>query len=255
MLLSGQDLGGAVASGVAAPDVSIVVPCFDEAHRLDSCFEGLDRARRALGVASEVLIVDDGSRDATAEIAEAHAAARADVRVLREPHRGKGGAVRAGVLAARGAWVVMADADWSLDPEDLGALLPPCAPDADVVIASREHTGAHRFDEPEHRHLMGRVFNRLVQVLVLPGVQDSQCGYKAFRQPSARALFEALETVGWAFDVEVIARAQKEGLRIVTVPVAWRWRADSRVRHVRDTLAMSLDVWRIRGRMRRKTPR
>ena len=231
------------------PVVSIVIPCFDEAHRLEACFEGLDRARAALPFASEAVVVDDGSSDGTLVLAQRLAERRDGVRVLAERHRGKGGAVRAGALAARGAWIVMADADWSLPPESLAELLPPRAPDAALVIACRESAGARRVGEPEHRHLMGRVFNTLVQRWLLPGIEDSQCGYKAFDRDAARELFGALETNGWAFDVELLVRARQLGLPIASVPVTWAYRDDSRVQKLRDTLRMSRDLLRLRRRL------
>ncbi len=237
------------------PLVSIVIPCFDEAHRLDACFAGLDRARAALPGPSEALLVDDGSTDDTLAMARTLAAERRDVEVLAEPHRGKGGAVRAGVLRARGAWIVMADADWSLPPDELPRLLPPLAPDVDVAIACREAAGAERVGEPEHRHLMGRVFNGLVQALVLPGIEDSQCGYKAFRRDAALALFGALETDGWAFDVELLVRARHAGRTVASVPVTWAYQDDSRVQKLRDTLRMTLDLVRLRRRLGLARPR
>jgi dolichyl-phosphate beta-glucosyltransferase len=224
------------------PLLSLVVPCYDEAHRLPSTFEGLRALQRALPFRLEVLLVDDGSRDDTSPLAARLGADLPGFRLLSEPHRGKGGALRAGVLAARGEYVFLADADWSMPPEQVLAFLPPALVDFDVAIASREVEGAVRHGEPLRRHLLGRAFNRLVQLAVLPGIEDSQCGFKCLRRDAAVALFDRSRTDGWAFDVELLVLARERGLRIREIPIDWHYRADSRLRPGRDGLAMARDV-------------
>ncbi len=225
------------------PSVTLVIPCFNEARRLASTFAGIDRLP---DVVTEVVVVDDGSTDDTLALATALASQRDRVRVQAEPHRGKGGAVRAGVLTSQAAWVCFADADWSVPPESVLDFLPPKAPPADVLIATREGASSRRRGEPRHRHLLGRAFNAWVRAVALPGLQDSQCGFKAFRGDVARELFGALATTGWAFDVELLRRAQLAGLRIAEVPVVWTHDADSRVRVGRDALGMAAEVVQIR---------
>ncbi len=230
--------------------LSVVVPCYNESARLAGTFEGLDRLVSALGEAPEVLLVDDGSEDRTLALARELAADRPWVQVIAAPHRGKGGAIRQGVRRSTGDWVVLADADWSVSPEALLALLPPLGPAADVVVGSREEDGAVRRDEPTYRHLLGRGFNALVQLL-LPGVEDSQCGYKALRGPAARRLFDRCRLDGWAFDVELLYLARRWGLAVETVPVEWTFREDSRVRPARDAPRMAIDLARIALNARR----
>ncbi len=218
------------------------MPCYDEAHRLKGTFQGLRTLQGALPFPVEVILVDDGSRDGTAQLAEELGSTLSGFRVLREPHRGKGGALRAGVFAAQGEFVFLADADWSMPPEQVLAFLPPALVDFDVAIASREVRGAVRHGEPLRRHLLGRAFNRLVQAAVLPGIEDSQCGFKCLRREAALALFSTTRSDGWAFDVELLLRARQQGLRVREVPIDWHYRADSRLRPGRDGLAMAWEV-------------
>ncbi len=225
------------------PEVTLVIPCFNEARRLATTFAGIDRLP---SIVTDVVLVDDGSTDDTLALLTALAAERAHVRVETGPHRGKGGAVRAGVLSSQAAWVCFADADWSVPPEGVLDFLPPRAPVADVLVATREGAASRRLGEPRHRHVLGRAFNAWVRAMALPGLQDSQCGFKAFRGDVARELFGALVTTGWAFDVEVLRRAQLAGLRVEEVPVVWTHDADSRVRVGRDALGMAAAVVRIR---------
>lgn len=227
--------------------VSVIVPCFNEERRLPRTFAGIDALPP---VVTEVIVVDDGSADRTAALARELAASRPHVQVVAAPHRGKGGAVRAGVLASHGEWVCFADADWSVAPTDLLEFLPPRAPAADILVATREGLGAERRGEPWPRHVAGRVFNALVRRTALSGLQDTQCGFKMFRGDVARSLFVDLATGGWAFDVEVLCRAHARGYRIREVPVAWTYDPDSRVRPG-DAFRMAWDVAGVALRHRR----
>lgn len=219
----------------------MVIPLFQEERRITRGFEGLAQLSDLLGGRPEVLLVDDGSRDRT--LALARGLAHPGDRVLAEPHRGKGGAVRAGALAARGRRVLVTDVDWSVPPTQVPLLL---ASPADLVLAVREGPGAVRVGEPPWRHLLGRAFNALVQATVLAGHEDTQCGCKLFRADAVPRLFAPLQTLGWSWDVEIIARAHREGLHVSEVPVAWRYEADTRLRPRRDAVAMAREVWRIR---------
>ncbi|RME24482.1 MAG: glycosyltransferase [Deltaproteobacteria bacterium] len=228
------------------PVLSVVIPLYDEARRLPLGLQGLAWLRRRVAGELEAILVDDGSSDET--LALARRAEGPGIRVLAEPHRGKGGALRAGVLAAVGDRILLTDVDWSVPPPQAMRLLDH---DADVVVATREGPGARRLGEPPWRHLLGRAFNRYVQAVLLAGYQDTQCGCKLLRGDAARALFSRLTIEGWAFDVELLMLCHHLGLRVAEQPVAWRYEADTRLRPVVDALAMAGDVWRIRRRLRR----
>jgi glycosyltransferase involved in cell wall biosynthesis len=234
-----------------APWLSLVIPAFNEAARLPATLDALAAYFAGQPYGVEVLVVDDGSADATAEEARARAVEWPAVRLLRLPHRGKGHAVRAGVLAARGEYIFLCDADLSMPIAELGKFLPERMRDCEIAIASREGPGARRFDEPVARHLMGRVFNAAVRLLVLPGIQDSQCGFKCLRGEAGRALAAAQTLDGWGFDVEWLALARHWGFRMAEVPIHWYCAASSRVHPLRDSWAMLRDVLTVRRALRR----
>ena len=193
-----------------------------------------------------MLVVDDGSTDATVAVVESFAAQHPYISVLKNPHRGKGYAIKSGMLAARGDYRFMCDADLSMPIEELARFLPPQCEGYDIAIGSREGGGAHRYNEPFHRHLMGRVFNAMVQLLTVRGLSDTQCGFKCFRAGAAEALFPLQRTDGWSFDVEVLFLAQRRGLRIAEVPISWHYKKESRVNPLRDTFNMFVETMSIR---------
>lgn len=227
-------------------DLSIVIPAFNEARRLPGTIADVVRYLDAREAAAEVLIVENGSGDETGRLADDAAAQDARFQAMHLPERGKGRAVRAGVLAGRGRIVAFCDADFSMPVDELDLLLEGVKRGADIAIASREAAGARRIGEPWLRHLQGRVFNWLVRVLAVAGLQDTQCGFKAFRREAAREVFRRQLLTGWAFDVEVLFLARRLGLVICEVPVTWRYDPSSRVRPVHDTIAMMREVLSIR---------
>jgi glycosyltransferase involved in cell wall biosynthesis len=221
----------------------------------------------------ELLVIDDGSTDATLALAQRFAAAHSELalRVIPNPHRGKAYTVRTGVMAARGKVVGFTDADLATPIDTLAAAIERFAAGADVVIGSREGLGAVRQDEPTYRHLMGRVFNGLVQIVALPGIQDTQCGFKLLRGPVAHKLFAASHLYGersavpqgpavTGFDVEILYLARRYGYRIAEVPVVWQYVAESKVNPLRDTLRnlndlLMVRVNSLRGRYRETSAR
>jgi dolichyl-phosphate beta-glucosyltransferase len=233
-------------ASVAPLDLSIIIPAFNEETRLPRAIAGLRSYLDASAHGTEVLIVENGSADRTFQIAGEAADADDRFRVLHLPQRGKGRAIREGVRASRGRSIVLCDADFSMPVEEILVLLNAVHDGADVVIGSREAPGAHRIGEPAHRHLMGRVFNWLVRVVAVPGIEDTQCGFKAFRGEVARDLFARQRIDGWAFDVEVLFLAARRGYTIREVPITWRYDPSSRVRPVRDTIAMMRELVAIR---------
>ncbi len=252
---------GRVSSPRAAPSLylSLIIPAYNEGGRIAQTLSVVVEYLRAQTYAWEMLVVDDGSDDDTLAVARRFARAQGDlpVRVIANPHRGKAYAVRSGVLAARGKLIGFTDADLATPIDTLAAVLPYFADGCHVVIGSREDRGAVRHDEPLHRHLMGRVFNWLVQLVALPGIEDTQCGFKVFRGPVAHELFAASQLYSdddappigpavTAFDVEVLFLARQRGYRIASVPVIWQYGTESKVSPLRDSARNFRDVLMVR---------
>ena len=244
-----------VPAGPTIPTRSLVIPMFDEQARIGDSIDVL--AASGLVDDVELVLVDDGSSDGTAEVAEAglvHAGFR-HARVLRLPqNRGKGAAVREGMLAARGASRVFVDADLCVSAEDIIRCFAELESGrADVVYGTRAHPGSelHR-NQPAHRVLSGRTFNLLLRVLGLTDERDTQCGLKGFSARAADAIFGRMTTDRFAFDVEVLARAARSGMHVVPLPVQWSHVEASRVRPVRDGIDMAMAVVRIRRQLDRE---
>ena len=230
--------------------LSVIVPAYNEADRLPP---SLARIRAWLDEASEdyeVIVVDDGSVDATAATTEALAAGWPQLQLLRLPlNTGKGAAVRAGMLRARGDLRLFTDADLSAPIEDLPLLRDRIGGACQVAIGSRAvDRSLVEVHQPFHRELMGRVNNVLIRSLVLRGIRDTQCGFKLFTAESAVACFAPLRTLRFGFDVEVLVRARRCGWTIAEVPVHWRHVEASRVRALRDSTRMIWDLASIRLR-------
>jgi dolichyl-phosphate beta-glucosyltransferase len=233
------------------PQLSVVIPAYNEAERLGP---SLDRALEYLerrGGSFEVLVVDDGSSDATGRVAAAYAAR--NVRLLTHPrNRGKGAALRTGVAATGGDRVLVSDADFSTPIEELPKLERRLA-DADLVLGSRAAPGADvRERQPLYRELMGKTFNLLIRILGVRGLRDTQCGFKLLRGEVGRELFAEMEIDGFAYDVEMVWLARQHGYRVVEVGVVWVNSAASKVDPIRSSLAMFRDVIALR---RRRLPR
>ncbi|MBO0702606.1 MAG: glycosyltransferase family 2 protein [Candidatus Dormibacteraeota bacterium] len=230
-------------------ELSIVVPCFNEQRRLPAT---LGAIRAYLGrhhLAGEVILVDDGSRDGTLRLMRAAATRHPEVRVVAlSPNRGKGRAVAEGVRVARGDQILVSDADLSTPIEELPKLQRALERGVDVAIGSRAAPGAREIDQPLHRQLMGKSFNRLVQTLLLPGFHDTQCGFKLFRGEVAHELFAGLVTDGFAFDVEILVRALDAGCTVAEVPVRWFSSDASTVSPLEASSAMLRDLVRLRLR-------
>jgi glycosyltransferase involved in cell wall biosynthesis len=200
---------------------------------------------------AEVLVVENGSSDHTLELAQGFADRHANLRVLREAGRGKGLAVRRGMLEARGEYRFMCDADLSMPIEEVNKFLPPACSDFDIAIGSREAPDAVRYDEPSYRHFGGRFINFAIRMLILPGLHDTQCGFKCFRAEAAEYLFNRQTLNGWSFDIELLFIACKLGYRVVEVPIDWYYRSESKVSTVPDALRLIRDIFLIRANARR----
>jgi len=238
-------------AGADTVDVSVVVPAFNEAARIGATLDELERFLIQQPWPWEVRVVDDGSADATAAIVEEYHRRQPRIVLQREPHRGKGGAVKAGLLAAAARYRFICDADLSMPVEELPRFLPPILRDFDVAIGSREGAGARRVGEPAIRHVAGRIFNYAVQQLSVRGINDTQCGFKMFTGDAADAIFPRVTVDGWAFDIEVLTIARAQRMRIVEVPIEWHYRRQSQLSLVRDGASMLGQLLQIRARARR----
>jgi dolichyl-phosphate beta-glucosyltransferase len=235
---------------VTEPRWSVIVPAYNEALRLPRYLEEVASYLGSRGEAWEVIVVDDGSTDGTAEVARTMAARHSEVRLLRQPaNGGKGAAVRAGMLAARGACRLFTDADGATPIAELKRLEAALSAGADVAIGSRAIAapGVVVRARP-HRVAAGRVFNVFAEWLGLAGIHDSQCGFKAFTAAAADDLFPRLATAGFGFDVELLLRARARGWRVVEVAVNWEDQPASKVGVLSDGPRM---LWQILDACRR----
>ena len=230
---------------MAAPFLSIVIPAYNEEFRLPKTLEQMLSFSESQPYATEVLVVENGSQDRTLEVAQAIAERHPNITVVQESGRGKGRAVRRGMLQARGDYRFMCDADLSMPVEEINRFLPPVLQDFDIAIGSREAPGAVRYNEPQYRHLGGRAVNTMIRVLALPGLQDTQCGFKCFRAPAAEKLFRLQTLTGWSFDIELLYIARRHGYQIVEVPIHWYFDSESKLSVVSDAVRMGMDIFTI----------
>ena len=228
------------------PRLSIIMPAFNEERRLPTSLQRLDEYVCGLDREVEIIVVENGSTDRTATVVQAWQDRLPYLRLMCVAQPGKGRAVRAGMLAASGDHLMFCDVDFSMPIEELSkftALLDTGAP---IVIASRELATSQRHAEPARRHIMGRVFNRVVQLLVVRGIEDTQCGFKAFQRPVGRDLFSMQRLTGWGFDVEILYLARRRGYRVQQLAIDWFFDPDSRVRGLSDSVTTLAEVLRIR---------
>ena len=226
--------------------LSVVIPAFNEEKRLPETLAAIVSFLRSRKESFEVVVVDDGSTDRTADLARQ---AGPEVRVLQNPgNRGKGYSVRNGMLNAKGDWRLMSDADLSTPIEELDSLRAAVTDGAEIAIASRAVAGA-KLEKRQSiaRESSGRFFNLIVRLLHLPGIKDTQCGFKLFSAKAAEAAFHDSRLDGFAFDVEALVLARRAGFRIREVPVIWRNDEQSRVSFGRG-LAAFVDLFRLRFR-------
>ncbi len=232
------------------PFLSIIIPAHNEESRLPQTLTQIATFLQTQAYSAEIVVVENGSTDRTLELARDFERRMPNLRALHERGRGKGLAVRRGMLEAEGEYRFICDADLSMPIAEVNRFIPPWLPDLDIAIASREAPGAIRFNEPAYRHFTGRVFNTLVRLTALPGLQDTQCGFKCFRGVVADEIFPLQTITGWTFDVEVLYIARRRGYRIVEIPIPWYFDSHSKVRVIKDSLRMAMDLLAIRRNAR-----
>ncbi|MHC1773043.1 MAG: dolichyl-phosphate beta-glucosyltransferase [Flexilinea sp.] len=226
--------------------LSIILPAYNEEERLPECMEKVAQFVADQKFPVEVLIIENGSRDNTLELAKKFTEEFSWLRVFKEDKPGKGRAVRRGMLESRGQYRFFADVDFSMPIEEISHFLPPFLSGYDIAIGSREGKGAIRYNEPAFRHITGRVFNWVVRIMAVHGVQDTQCGFKCFSAEAATKLFSVQLLDGWAFDAEVLFIAQHYGFKILEVPVRWYYDGHSKISVIRDSWKMFKELLQIR---------
>jgi dolichyl-phosphate beta-glucosyltransferase len=230
------------------PPYSIVIPAYNESARLGATLEKVLAYVHGQGWDAEIIVVNDGSRDNTADIVRTFAAKNAALRLLENPgNRGKGYSVRNGMLSARGRIVLFSDADLSSPIEEAPKLFKALEAGADIAIGSRwlrAETQTQR--QPLHRQLFGRVFNLLLRITLGLQFKDTQCGFKAFKQPAVQAIFPLQKIERWGFDPEILFLARKFGFKVQEISVAWGHSGDTRINPLVDGFRMFQEMLRIR---------
>ena len=237
---------------ISRPHLSVVIPAYNEQDRLPASLDRIDAYLRAQSIAAEIVVVDDGSTDKTAELAEEALRDRSGRVVSLTENRGKGAAVRRGVFESRGRWILMTDADLSAPIEEHLKLATTARnDDADIVIASRGLPDSQiEIKQAWVRQTMGKTFNVLIRGMTGLQFRDSQCGFKLMDRKRVLPLFEKMVIDRFAFDIELLYLAVRFGLTVREIPVVWRNEPDSRVHLFLDPINMLYDVARVRWRFR-----
>lgn len=236
--------------------LSIIIPAHNEENRLPGGLTAIDAYLHQQSYGYEVIVVENGSADDTVGVVDRFAADHPYVKLMVVQTRGKGLAVKAGMLAAKGEYRFICDADLSMPIEEIAKFLPAdggaglCQQPFDVAIGSREAPGAVRYNEPWYRHFMGRVLNWLIKVLAMRGFEDTQCGFKMFHGRAAEDLFRVQTLSGIGFDIELLFVAKKRSYTILEIPINWYFSAESRMRLVDDSLAAIGEILQIRRNWR-----
>lgn len=231
------------------PFLSIIIPAFNEELRLPDSLMRVVSFIKAENFVAEVIVVDNASTDLTKDIILDFSSRYPFCRYCQETKRGKGAAVRTGILAGQGDYLLICDADLAVPIEEASKFLPSRLGDYDIAIASREKKGAKRHNEPFYRHLMGRIFNFIVRILLLPGLHDTQCGFKCFKREVAHSIFKTSSIDGWGFDVEILYKAALNKYKIIEVPVNWYYGDQSKINPFKDSWNMFKEIVQIRGNL------
>ena len=228
------------------PLLSIVIPALNEERRLSESLILIDQFLQQQTYRAEVIVVENGSTDDTVGVVTRFAQTHPYVRLFAGEPRGKGRAVRRGMLAAIGEYRFICDADLSMPIGEIMKFLPPQIAPFDLAIGSREGKLAHRIGEPQHRHIIGRFANFLIKVLAVRSFEDTQCGFKMFHREAAEDLFSVQRINGIGFDVELLFIAQRRGYTIREVQIDWYYNADSKMRLFQDSAKLIGELLEIR---------
>lgn len=242
--------GETLLTAESRPLLSIIMPAHNEERRLPPSLAKIDAFLAAQPFTAEVIVVENGSHDRTVEVTQAFAADHPYVKLMVVQTRGKGLAVKAGMLAAQGEYRFICDVDLSMPIEEIVKFLPPYSDGYDVSMGTREGAGARRIGEPSYRHLIGRINNLIIKVTAVRGFEDTQCGFKMFNRRAAEDLFRVQRMSGIGFDIEILFIAKKRGYAIRQVPITWYFDADSRMRLVQDSLKLLREIWEIQRNWR-----
>ncbi|MFH1565833.1 MAG: dolichyl-phosphate beta-glucosyltransferase [bacterium] len=238
--------------------LSIVIPAYNEEKNIIKSLSSVYAYLKEYAYTYEVLVVDDGSSDNTISVVSDFCKAHKSFKLIKNSHKGKGPTVWSGVMAAKGEFIYLADADMATSISEIKRLFVWLTDEScDIAIASREGLGASRINEPYYRHLMGRVFNLWVRLIAVSGIEDTQCGFKLFKRHAAKDIFGHLKVYGefskeigkayfGAFDVEVLYLAKKLGYKVKEVPVTWMYVKTERLSPIKDSFKMAIDVLKVR---------
>jgi len=229
--------------------LSLVIPAYNEEHRIRHTLERVFDFLSTQDYSFEVVLCNDGSNDATRTIAQAFLDEKPNFQLLNLPHKGKGSAVKEGMLVAQGQNIFMCDADLAMSLDQIDLFLDEMREGFDIVIGSRELMGSRRFEEPKLRYFAGRIFNLFIKFIAIRKYRDTQCGFKCFSSKSAQKIFSLVKINGWAFDVEVLLLADRLGYSVSEVPIDWHHGTESKVKFGSAALQMVKDIFLMRVRL------
>lgn len=240
------------------PKISIIIPAFNEQENISRTVNSICQFLRDNTIAGEIIVSDDGSSDNTASIVEKISLSQRNIKLINNSHQGKARAIKSGIDAAQADYVLLMDADGATNIGELNKLMTALKRNAaDIAIGSREGSSAKRLNEPYYRHFMGRVFNKLIKIMVGLRFEDTQCGFKLFKSAAVKALSEKSTIMNreidnlrrplvTAFDVEMLILAEVFGFKVVEVPIVWQYIRTKNVNALNDSLSMFIEVLKIR---------
>ena len=230
-------------------DLSLIIPSYNESRRIKMSLVTIYEYLSNQKYSYEVILCDDGSYDSTLSIARDFSQGKSNFHILSLPDKGKGSAVKAGMIAARGKYRFMCDADLAMPLEQIKLFLTELKNGCDIAIGSRELIGSNRYEEPKFRYLSGRIFNLFVKVVALRKYSDTQCGFKCFSSEAAEKIFPVLKTKGWAFDVEALLLAERHRFLVSEIPINWYHGEESKVKFRSAVFQMAKDILFMRIRL------